>query len=139
MNRCIRRAAAALAIATAAAPFLLASTAASAQGIVRSVPANVKLAKMTVTAAPEIMLNGAPDRLSPGSRIHDLNNMLVLSGALTNREVPVVYQRDAANLVHEVWLLTDAEYAKLGGVRTTTTAGMAEFIDLLALIFGARR
>lgn len=112
--------------------------AAFAQGIVRSAPKDVVLARMAVVAPPEITLDGKPDRLSPGSRIRDLNNMLVLSGSLAGKTLPVVYRRDAAGLVHEVWQLTDDEYAKLGGAGSGTE-GMQRFAELLALIFGARR
>ena len=46
--------------------------------------------------------------------------MLVLSGSVVGKTLPVVYRRDAAGLVHEVWILTAEEYSKLGG-----TAGSA--------------
>ncbi|MBI2772815.1 MAG: hypothetical protein HYX47_24585 [Burkholderiales bacterium] len=110
-----------------------------AQGIVREAPKDVKAATMVITAPPEITLNGKPDRLSPGSRIRDLNNMLVLSGGVVGKNLPVVYRRDAAGLVHEVWLLTPAEYARLGGVDGSDLQGYQRFAELLALIFGARR
>jgi hypothetical protein len=91
-----------------------------------------------VTRPPEITLDGKPDRLSPGSRIRDLNNMLVLSAGIIGKTLPVVYKRDAAGLVHEVWILTAEEYSKLGG-----TGGGAEgakrFEELLMLIFGSRK
>ena len=86
---------------------------------------------------PRAALNGPrgkPDRLSPGSRIRDLNNMLVLSGGLVGKTLPVVFRRDAAGLVHEVWILTPEEYSRLGGA-----TGGERFVELLALIFGARR
>lgn len=107
--------------------------------MIRSVPADVKLGKMVVTQPPVMLLNGQVDRLSPGARIRDLNNMLVLSGGITNLELPVVYKRDAAGLVHEVWVLTPAEYAKLGGIDVTASDGVTQFATLLALLFGARR
>jgi len=47
----------------------------------------------------------------------------------------VVYRRDAAGLVHEVWVLTADEYSKLNGA----PAGTSAFFELLAIIFGARR
>lgn len=109
-----------------------------AQGIQRSAPKDVVLGRLTVTAPPEITLDGKPDRLSPGARIRDLNNMQVLSGGLVGKTMPVVYRRDSAGLVHEVWQLTDAEYQKLGGAGTGAT-GAQRFAELLALIFGARR
>lgn len=114
-----------------------AAGAAFAQGIQRSAPKDVVLAHMSVTLPPDIALDGKPDRLSPGARIRDLNNMLVLSGSLAGRSIPVVYRRDAAGLVHEVWQLTDAEYEKLGGAGSGAE-GAQRFAELLGLIFGAR-
>ncbi|MRD48297.1 hypothetical protein GHT07_13485 [Caenimonas koreensis DSM 17982] len=142
MNRCHKtgaRLASALMMcaALAGASLSIAPAPAFAQ-MIRSVPADVKLAKMVITQPPVITLNGQVDRLSPGSRIRDLNNMVVLSGSITNLELPVVYKRDAAGLVHEVWLLTPAEYTKLGGVNTGDPEGVVRFAALLAAIFGAR-
>ncbi|MDB5753459.1 MAG: hypothetical protein JWP65_3880, partial [Ramlibacter sp.] len=48
--------------------------------------------------------------------------------------LPVVYRRDAAGLVHEVWILTADEYSRLTGA-----TGGQRFDELLAFIFGARR
>ena len=142
MNRChktgARRAGAVICIALASITLSLAAPV-FAQGMIRSVPADVKLGKMIVTQPPLIMLNGKADSLSPGSRIRDLNNMMVLSGGIQNLELPVVYKRDSAGLVHEVWVLTPAEYAKLGGVNLGNAEGVQQFADLLALIFGARK
>jgi hypothetical protein len=109
-----------------------------AQGIQRSAPSDVVPGHLTVTAPPEITLDGKPDRLSPGARIRDLNNMQVLSGGLVGKTIPVVYRRDSVGLVHEVWQLTDAEYEKLGGAGNGAN-GAQRFAELLALIFGARR
>ena len=111
---------------------------AAAQGIRREAPKDVVLGQLVVTAPPQVTVNGKPDRLSPGSRIHDLNNMLVLSGGIVGRKLPVVYRRDAAGLVHEVWILTEAEYSKLGGTGSDAE-GHKRFAELLALIFGARK
>jgi hypothetical protein len=111
---------------------------AAAQGIHREAPKDVVLGQLVVTAPPQVTLDGKPDRLSPGSRIHDLNNMLVLSGGLVGKKLPVVYRRDAAGLVHEVWILTEAESAKLGGTGEGTD-GYKRFAELLSLIFGARK
>jgi hypothetical protein len=131
MNRCIR-----IFIAGSA---LLASIV-SAQGIQRDAPKDVVLGQLVVTAPPQVTMDGKPDRLSPGSRIRDLNNMLVLSGGVVGKTLPVVYRRDAAGLVHEAWVLTDEEYRKLGGVSgTSSPEGHKRFADLLAVIFGARR
>jgi hypothetical protein len=130
MNRCLKIALLALAVFAGAV---------SAQGFVREAPKDVKPGLMVVTAPPEITLDGKPDRLSPGSRIRGLNNMLVLSGGIVGQTVPVVYRRDAAGLVHEVWVLTAEEYSKLGGSSDGSADGYKRFAELLALIFGARR
>ena len=112
---------------------------ASAQHIQRYAPKDVVPGQLVVTAPPEITLDGKPDRLSPGSRIRDLNNLIVLSGAMAGQTLPVVYRRDTAGLVHEVWILTADEYAKLGGTNTSNPEGYKRFAELLGLIFGARR
>jgi hypothetical protein len=141
MNRC-KRLRARLLLAACAALAGLSFTfapAALAQGIQRSAPKDVVLGEMTVTAPPIITIDGKPDRLSPGSRIRDLNNMLVLSAGIAGKVLPVVYRRDAAGLVHEVWILTPDEYSKLGGASGGDTEGYKRFNELLAIIFGARR
>ena len=139
MNRCIRsRARAALAVL--AGLFLaLSSPFAMAQGMMREAPRDVVLAQMTIVAPPVITLDGKPDRLSPGSRIRDLNNMVALSGGLAGQTLPVVYRRDAAGLVHEVWILRPEEYTRLGGAYSGGSSdGYKRFYELLALIFGVR-
>ena len=139
MNRCIesRVRAALLACAMLAGLVFLPLSNAAAQGFVREAPKDVVRGRMTVTAPPEVTLDGKPDRLSPGARIRGTNNLLLLSGTVVGQDLPVVYRRDAAGLVHEVWVLTPEEYAKLGG--GDSKSGFQRFNELLALIFGARR
>ena len=47
-------------------------------------------------------------------------------------------RRDAAGLVHEVWLLNYEEYTKLGGVSTGDPDGYLRFYELLNLVWAAR-
>ena len=140
MNRCTESRARA-AFAVLAGLFLALFTSfAAAQGIMRDAPKDVVLGQMIVVAPPQITIDGKPDQLSPGSRIRDLNNMLALSGGLVGKVLPVVYRRDAAGLIHEVWLLTDDEYTKLGGAYTQGSSdGYKRFNELMVLIFGVRR
>lgn len=140
MNRCPRTLARLLlAAALALTGWSLISPAALAQGMQRTVPKDVLLAQLTVSPTPPIIaLDGKPDRLSPGSRIRDLNNMLVLSGGIIGKTFPVVYRRDSAGLVHEVWILTAEEYSKLGGAGSGAD-GFKRFEELLTFIFGARK
>ena len=136
MNRC-HPWRARLALAALLLSFGFAAGAFAQESIRREPPKDVVLAKMTVVQPPVIQIDGKDDRLSPGSRIHDTRNMLVLSGSLAGQTVPVVYKRDAAGLVHEVWLLSADEYQKLGGARGNKS--VEDFLNLLAAIFGARR
>ena len=139
MNRCIesRVGTVLLACAVLAGLVVLPHPDANAQGFVREAPKDVVRGRLTVTAPPQVTLDGKPDRLSPGSRIRGLNNMLLLSGSVVDQDLPVVYRRDAAGLIHEVWVLTPEEYEKLSG--SDSPSGYQRFNELLALIFGARR
>ena len=116
-----------------------AATAAFGQAVMRDAPKDVKPAMITVSATPPIIaVDGKPDRLSPGARVRDRNNMLVLSGALAGKTLYTVYKRDSAGLVHEVWLLNEEEYAKVGGVSTGDPNGYKRFNELLDLIWQSR-
>jgi len=76
----------------------------------RQFPAQALRGTLVVQQPPVITMNGAPARLSPGSRIREANNMFVLSGALVDREkLTVNYTLEANGLVHDVWILTEAE------------------------------
>jgi hypothetical protein len=123
------------------APLMLAAASAFSQGIVREAPVGVTPARLVVTQPPEITLNGTPDRLSPGARIRNLNNMAVLSGSLVGLNLPMVYRRDSMGLVHEVWLLSEGEYAQVQDYagNTANPEAVAKIHSLLIAIFGGRR
>jgi len=90
----------------------LAPTPATAQtASVRNFPANALRGTLVVQQPPIVLLNGSADRLSPGSRIHDTNNMLAMSASLVGQSLTVNYVRESAGMIHEVWILTDAEAA----------------------------
>ena len=98
-------AASAIAVAVFCAP-------ASAQGFQREFPTAAKRAVLEVTAPPEVLLNGAPARLSPGARIHGVTNTLVMSGQMVGQRLVVNYVRDTLGLVHQVWILSPDEAQK---------------------------
>lgn len=75
----------------------------------RNFPEGTLRGQMMVLAAPEIQLDGRPDRLSPGARIRSAENMVVTTGAVTGQNLLVNYTRDPAGLVREVWILTATE------------------------------
>ena len=81
----------------------------SAQVVNRPFPPAAVRGILTVTQPPEVLMNGKPDRLSPGARIRGTNNMLMMSGALAGQAMLVNYTREPNGAIHEVWILTDAE------------------------------
>lgn len=87
----------------------LSATTAQAQVVTRQFPANIKRGVMTVTAPPEVLINGTAMRLSPGVRIRGPNNLLLMSGALIGQQYSVNYVLEQQNLVRDVWILTQAE------------------------------
>lgn len=117
MNRCSpsmkpasRRSAVLLAATLALAAL---SPASSAQTVViRSFPAKALRGTLVVTQPPAITIDGKSARLSPGARIRSTSNMLVLSAALVGQELTVNYTTEQHGLVHDVWILTEAEAAE---------------------------
>ena len=82
---------------------------ASAQNLLRQFPPAALRGVLVVTAPPEVLINGQAARLSPGARIKNVNNTLVMSGSLLGSSLVVNYLRDPQGLVHEVWLLSPTE------------------------------
>jgi hypothetical protein len=66
---------------------------------------------LRVVAPPEVLVNGKPARLSPGSRIRGTNNLMVMSASLVGQDLKVRYTLEPLGLVHEVWILTPREIA----------------------------
>jgi len=92
---------------------LMVGSGAWAQNVVqRNFPANALRGEIAFGQPPEVVLNGQAARLSPASRIRGTNNLLVMSGALIGMKAVVHYTVDPLGLVHDVWILTDAERAK---------------------------
>lgn len=78
----------------------------------RHFPTKARRAEMVVTSAMDVTLNGQPARLSPGARLRNRNNSLVLTGSLVGQTHTVNYVLDTVGQVHEVWLLNTAEAAQ---------------------------
>ncbi len=109
MNRCLRFSKHLLAGAALASLAVLTAAPLAAQVLQRQFPAAALRGTLQVTTPPDILINGHPARLSPGARIKGTTNTLVMSASLAGQSVLVNYMRDGQGLVHEVWLLTDAE------------------------------
>ena len=77
--------------------------------------------KLIVTAPPEVLINNVAERLSPGSRIKGVTNLMVMSAALVGTPVLVNYKRDMQGLIQEVWILSDEEALESrAGMETVT-------------------
>jgi hypothetical protein len=80
-----------------------------AQFSTRPFPPNTLRGAMVVTNPPELVMNGKAERLSPGARIRGANNMLVMSASIVGQNLLVNFVREPNGMVHEVWILTEAE------------------------------
>ncbi len=75
----------------------------------RKFPDKALRGKMKVVQAPEILIDGKPERLSPGSRIRDTQQRLVMSASITNQEFIVNFVRNPMGEVQDVWILNELE------------------------------
>jgi hypothetical protein len=102
-----------LGLALLAAPMAQAQTAAAPEQLgvpgLRKFPQNVLRAQLKVTQAPEVLLDGKPARLSPGARIRDTDNRLLLSSNIAGQSFVINFLRNSLGEVHEVWILNEAE------------------------------
>ena len=90
---------------------LLLAAAAAAQPRPVPIPAQAQVARMTYIELNSVDLDGAREQLSPGAQIRDQSNRIILPATLPPDSV-VCYVRDAAGLVHRVWILTPEEAAQ---------------------------
>jgi len=80
-----------------------------AQNYQRQFPAAALRGTLKVTAPPQVTINGKPERLAPGARIRNTNNLLLLSASLVGQALTVNYLRDPQGQIREVWLLSATE------------------------------
>jgi hypothetical protein len=114
MNRCL----------VAFALALLAALPAHAQRVFER---NALRGELQLTSPPEALLNGQPVRLSPGSRIRDPRNLIVLSGTVVGQKLLVNYTLDGFGLVHNVWILSADEAARQPWPKTAAEAAAWSF------------
>ncbi len=113
-----------LAVATAAIVF---ASSAAAQ-VQRNFPQNALRGVITFGGPPQVLLNGKPAQLAPGARIRDLNNMIVMSGAVINLKATVNYTfENAGGLIKDVWLLRPEEIARKPWPETMAEAQTWQF------------
>jgi hypothetical protein len=74
----------------------------------RVFPESAELGVIAPGLFPEIVLDGKPARLTPGSLIRNESNRVVLLGTLQGEYI-VSYTKDPAGQVNLVWIITRAE------------------------------
>jgi hypothetical protein len=94
------------------AMFAIASGSASGQ-TPRTFPPSSLRGQLQVVQPPDIALNGRSSRLAPGARIRNTQNLLTNSGEFMGQTLTVNYTVDLLGLVLDVWVLSDAERARL--------------------------
>lgn len=77
----------------------------------RNFPIGTVRGRLLVVDAPEIQLDDKADRMAPGARIRNAQNMLVTPASVTGQLLAVNYTRDVSNLVFQVWILSETEAA----------------------------
>ena len=82
---------------------------AQAQSGTRDFPAKALRGTLVVVQPPNVTMDDRAVRLSPGARIYNTNNSLVMSSSLLNKEVVVNYTLDLRDQIQNVWILTEAE------------------------------
>jgi hypothetical protein len=88
----------------------------------RNFPQNALRGSIVFGPAPDIILDGQPARLAPGSRIRDMNNMVIVPSGLLGGRFLVHYTIDLYGLVKDVWILTPQEAANKPWPRTLAEA-----------------
>jgi len=83
-----------------------------AQNAPRTFPTSALRGTLVVTQPPIITMDGQPAQLSPGARIKGPDNLLLMSGSIVGKTVLVNYTVEPHGMVHDVWILTEAEAAE---------------------------
>ena len=77
----------------------------------RNFPIGTLRGRLVVVDAPDIRLDDKDDRMSPGARIRNAQNMLMTPASVVGLPLTVNYTRDVSGLVSQVWILSEAEAA----------------------------
>ena len=83
--------------------------------------------EMVITQHPDVLLNGQPARLAPGSRVKGENNLLVQPAGIAGQKLTVHYTVESSGLIMDVWVLNAAELANKPWPRTPAEAASWQF------------
>ena len=118
MNRCNSRLMAALLLAAAGClvsiwPLVATAQTEDAKPGIRVFPKAAAYGEMVAQNHPLLTIDGKPEQLSPGARIFNQQNLLVLSGQLVGQPLPVNYLRDGGGQIYQVWILNSEEVKEI--------------------------
>ena len=116
----------ALPLAFAASVLVVAAPAQAQQH--RPFPANALRGEFVVTQYPDVLINGKPARLAPGSRIKGDTNLWVPPAGLTGQKFVVHYTVEPSGLVMDVWILNPVELANKPWPTNPVEAASWQFI-----------
>lgn len=75
----------------------------------RPFPPVAKRGTMAPAAYPHIVIDGTTRRLSPGARIWNQNNLIVMPASVRGNDLTVNYTEDAQQQIDRVWILSADE------------------------------
>jgi hypothetical protein len=111
-----------------ALPLVLATSCLVAQAQThRFFPANALRGELVITQFPDVLLNGKPARLAPGSRIKGDTNLWIPPAGLTGHKLIVHYTVESSGLIMDVWVLNPAELANKPWPTTSAEAASWQF------------
>ncbi|MBB4845310.1 hypothetical protein HNP55_003857 [Paucibacter oligotrophus] len=84
----------------------------------RPFPPQALRGELVVQQTPDVLLNGKPARLAPGSRLRSDGHMLLPPASVAGQKLTVHYTLDPAGLLMDVWVLNPAELANKTWPRT---------------------
>jgi len=93
----------------------------------RYFPATALRGELLVLQTPDVILNGKPARLAPGSRVKGDNNLLQQPASLMGQKLVVHYTVDPQGLLMDVWVLNAAELANKTWPRSREEAARLQF------------
>jgi len=92
---------------------MLALACATQAGAERNFPEQAKRGDMTAYQYPSMKIGDNVYRLSPGSRIFNYNNLIIMPASLETQAAPVMYMLDTRGDLSSIWLLTEDEAARI--------------------------
>lgn len=79
----------------------------------RTFPEQAQRGDLKAYAYPSMKIGDNVYRLSPGSRIFNQQNLIIMPASLQVQTAPVMYMLDTSGDLSRIWLLTGEEAARL--------------------------